>query len=134
MVSLVDVEDATKFHLTLRHEDAEELASAFKELLRESRQTKAAMGLESSAVYGHMMLSDGTEIAFMMVADPAEDQKSLSIAVAPGRPPTKEDGVTLTSDAPEVFKGYLTTSGERALFIGELSRCARLARLQAEQA
>lgn len=101
--------------LSLYHKTAEDLASALKSLLREARH--GAVPGDGTAAVGTVLLPAGTRLEFTMFPDPGASQTALEIVV--------------TAPQGEIFTGVLRTPGERSLFIGELSRCARLARLRA---
>lgn len=115
--------------LALSHKVACEFADALKRLLREARHS--AVPEDGTTVIGSVLLPMGTRLEFTMVPDPSDAEAALSVTITP--PPTAVitfDGGTPEGDPPESFTGTLSTPGDRSLFIGELSRCARLAKLR----
>lgn len=122
--------DHHDIQLSLSHAVAREFADALKRLLREARHS--AVPEDGTTVIGSVRLPMGTRLEFTMVPDPNDAQTALSVTITP--PPEAVitfDGGTPEGDPPESFTGILSTTGDRSLFIGELSRCARLAKLRA---
>lgn len=122
MLTLLDFEVDTELRLVLHPEAAYELADILKTVRREARRANG--GRQDTAVVGVFQMPTGTMLEFVMIPDPGPLDVALTFEVEPQVPikVVQSD----REETPKRFVGWLDTSAETSLFIGELSRLARV--------